>query len=167
MWASADGLTWSRVAHDEAVFGGADDQEMWSVSAGGPGLVAVGYAVADGDRDGAVWVSSDGLTWSRVAHDEAVFGGPDDQEMASVEVSGLGLVAVGDDYSGGNWDAAVWFSPDGVTWARVPHVGPVFGGAGNQSVWGLTTVGADVVAVGESGGGDDWDAAVWLRRVAG
>jgi hypothetical protein len=167
VWVSADGLTWSRVAHDEAVFGGGDDQEMWSVATGGPGLVAVGYDESDGDRDAAVWVSADGWTWSRVPHDEAVFGGTDEQEMASVGASGSGLVAVGDDNSGGNWDAAVWASGDGLTWSRVPHDRQVFGGAGNQSMWTVTAVGDGVVVVGESGGGDDWDAAVWLRRPAG
>jgi len=167
VWVSADGLTWSRVAHDEAIFGGADDQEMWSVAAGGPGLVAVGYDESDGDRDAAVWTSADGLAWSRVAHDEATFGGADEQEMAAVEMSGSGLVVVGDDHSSGNWDVAVWVSLDGFTWSRVPPVGPVFGGAGNQSTWAVTAAGTDLVAVGESGGGDDWDAAVWLRRPAG
>ncbi|HSQ36387.1 MAG TPA: hypothetical protein VLS92_00670, partial [Acidimicrobiia bacterium] len=166
-WTSADGLAWSRVAHDESVFGGVDGQEMWSVAAGGPGLVAVGYDESDGDRDAAVWVSADGLAWSRVPHDETVFGGTEEQEMAAVEASGSGFVAVGDDNSGGNWDAAVWVSPDGLTWSRVPHDRPVFGGAGNQSMWGVTAVGADLVAVGESGGGDDWDAAAWVRRPAG
>ncbi len=81
--------------------------------------------------------------------------------------TGSGFVAAGDDHLVGNWDAAVWFSPDGVTWLRVPHVGPVFGGAGNQSMWDVTTVGTDLVAVGESGGGEDWDAAAWVRRPSG
>jgi len=31
----------------------------------------------------------------------------------------------------------------------------------------VTAAGTDLVAVGESGGGDDWDAAVWLRPPAG
>jgi hypothetical protein len=167
VWVSADGLTWSRVAHDEAVFGGADNQEMWSVAASPAGVVAVGYDDSGGDRDAAVWVSADGLTWSRVAHDATVFGGADGQEMASVVITAAGPVAVGDDEAGGNWDAAVWVSADGLAWSRVPHNRRVFGGAGNQSMWAATVAGSTVVAVGETGGGDDWDAAVWLRRSAG
>jgi len=66
------------------------------VVVGGPGLVAVGHnAPGDGDVDAAVWESADGITWTRVAHDEAVFGGPDHQWMQAVVVGGPGLVAVG------------------------------------------------------------------------
>ena len=43
VWTSPDGFTWSRVPHDEAVFGGAGEQKMVSVTGGGLGLVAVGY----------------------------------------------------------------------------------------------------------------------------
>jgi len=59
----------------------------------------------------AVWTSPDGLVWSRVPGDEAVFGGPDNQEMKAVVVGGPGLVAVGLDHSDGDDDAAVWVSP--------------------------------------------------------
>jgi len=48
-----------------------------------------------------------------VPHDEAVFGGAGDQWMRSVVMGGPGLVAVGFDSSGGDWDAAVWYwTPD-------------------------------------------------------
>ena len=62
--------TWMRVGHDEAVFGGPGNQSMYSVTAGGPGLVAVGSDESDswapGVTDGAVWVSADGVIWSRI-----------------------------------------------------------------------------------------------------
>jgi hypothetical protein len=77
---------------------------MASVIAGGPGLVAVGHERL-GDWDTAVWTSADGITWSRVPHDEAVFGGEGDQRMASVIAGGPGLVVVGSDESR---DTAVW-----------------------------------------------------------
>jgi hypothetical protein len=142
VWTSPDGLTWSRVAHDEALFGGESRQRMLSVTGGGAGLVAVG---SDGHghldeanridelaADAAVWTSVDGLTWSRVAHDEAVFGGPGEQRMDGVTVGGPGLVAVGsathlrpsddnvpaDERGFEIYEAAVWTSPDGLTWSR-------------------------------------------------
>jgi hypothetical protein len=75
-WSSS--LTWSRVPQDETVFGGEGEQRMRCVTAGGPGLVAVGW---NGDRfadvpdfDALVWTSVDDITWSRVPHDEEVFG---------------------------------------------------------------------------------------------
>ena len=58
----------------------------------------------------AVWTSTDGITWNRVAHDEAVFGSDlIAQRMNAITVGGPGLVAVGRD--GGRQAAAVWTSP--------------------------------------------------------
>lgn len=94
VWTSPDGITWSRIPHDEEVFGGPSYQAMWAVTAGGPGLVAVGEDRSRdfGDGDAAVWTSADGITWTRVPHDEDVFGGPGDQEMQRVTAGGPGYV---------------------------------------------------------------------------
>ena len=167
VWASPDGVTWSRVPHDEAVFGGEDRQEMRGVTAGGPGLVAVGWDGPGGDFDAAVWTSVDGIAWSRVPHDEAALGGERDQSMRGVTAGGPGLVAFGSDFSGGDQDAAVWTSLDGVTWSRVLHDEAVFGGAGFQSIGGVTVGGPGLVAVGRAGPGDDVDAAVWAAAREG
>jgi len=178
VWTSPDGFTWSRVPHDETLFGGA---EMNSVTVGGPGLVAVGLINLepltpspqgpDGFvTDAAVWTSSDGFTWSRVPHDETVFDVEGSQRMNSVIVGGPGLVAVGSDeidpYAfpyGYAMDAAVWTSPDGFTWSRVPHDDAVFdavgglGVAGGAEMTSVTVGGPGLVAVGEAGG----FAVVW------
>jgi hypothetical protein len=161
VWTSTDGRVWSRVPHDEAVFGGPGDQGMASVTAGGPGLVAVGWVGdkwSDGDLVAAVWMSPDGRVWSRVPNDEAVFGG---KMMRSVTVGGLGLIAVGEAWSGGFGDAAVWTSPDGRVWSRVPHDESVFGGPDNQSMRSVTVGGLGLIAVGEAWSGGHGDAAVW------
>jgi hypothetical protein len=131
VWTSPDGFTWSRVPHDEAIFGGLGEQRMESVTAGGPGLVAVGSVsgvlVGSYAFDAAVWTSPDGFTWSRVPHDEAIFAnsrgkyGNHEEQMLSVAAGGPGLVAVGfDSIDDCGWDSAVWTSPDGFTWSRVP-----------------------------------------------
>jgi len=78
------------------------------VTAGEPGLVAVGSDGSFVDADAAVWASFDGITWSRVAEDEAALGGAGDQLMESVTAGGPGLVAVGSDGPFGDLDAAVW-----------------------------------------------------------
>jgi len=70
--------------------------------------VAVGNDSSGGDFDAAVWTSPDGVVWSRVAHDEAVFGGDANQQVVSVATMESGIVAVGDEESGGDFDAAVW-----------------------------------------------------------
>jgi len=55
-----------------------------------------------------------GVTWTRIPHNTTIFGGPNRQEMRAVVAGGPGLVAVGYDDSGGDWDAAVWTgSPSG------------------------------------------------------
>jgi len=177
VWTSPDGLTWTRVPHNVVTFGGDGGQQMFAVTAGGPGLVAVGRDGAVADREGhaAVWTSPDGFTWSRVPHDEAIFGGEGEQRMVSVTVGGPGLVAVGFDRPAevGEGDAAVWTSPDGFTWTRVPHNEAVFGGESRQMMLSVTTGGPGLVAVGTDGDyggrplgepeGDESavDAAVW------
>jgi hypothetical protein len=168
VWTSVDGITWSRVPHDEAVFGGEGNQSMSSVTAGGPGLVAVGSEGSVDDLDAAVWTSVDGITWSRVPHDEAAFGGLGNQVMVSVIGGGSGLVAVG---AGDHLDAGMWTSADGITWTRVPDREAVFGGEGNQTMTSVTGGGPNLVAVGletslvEVRPGtsvSDQDAAVWV-----
>jgi hypothetical protein len=142
VWTSVDGIRWSRVPPDEETFGGGGhehDQGMRSVVVGGPGLVAVG---SDGSA-AAVWTSVDGITWSRVSDQEAIFGG-EDQIMNSVAVGGPGLVAVGSAGSA----AAVWTSVDGHEWSRVPENEAVFGGEGDQSALSVTAGGPGLVAVG-------------------
>jgi hypothetical protein len=157
VWTSTDGMTWTRVPSDEAVFGGSDNACMYSVAVGGPGLVAVGDDGPDGDKDAVVWTSVDGIAWSRVAHDEQAFGGAGTQQMRSVTAGGPGLVGVGYDESGGDADAAVWTSADGITWTRVPHDEELFGGEETQQMWSVTAGGPGLVAVGAGSG----NAVVW------
>jgi len=167
VWTSPDGFTWTRVPHDEAVFGGPTGQEIRALGVGGPGLVAVGNDMSGGDLDAAVWTSPDGLTWTRVPHDEGTLGGPDAQEIWGVVAGGPGLVAVGHDHEGDEWKAAVWTSPDGVTWARVPHAEAVFGGPDDQWMAAVTVGGPGLVAVGQDGMATDLNAAVWVNRPIG
>ena len=166
VWTSPDGITWSRVSHDKALqsascsppsgscFDGAVGLGMSSVTVGGPGLVAVGDAGHPDSENGVVWTSVDGISWSRVPYNEAVFGGG--AGMSSVTVGGPGLVAVGAYGSPDGGDAAVWTSVDGITWSRVPYSEAVFGGA-QLGMSSVIVGGPGLVAVGVA----DTDAAVW------
>jgi hypothetical protein len=163
VWTSPDGVAWTRVPHDEAVFGGPDYQEMQGVVVLGSNIIAVGVDASGGDADAAVWTSSDGVNWNRVVAGESALGGPGGQAMLRVAAGGPGLVAVGFDDATGefDWDAAVWTSPDGVTWTRVPHDEALFGGDRNQVMLGVVTADVGLVAIGWDRSGEDVDAAVW------
>jgi hypothetical protein len=152
VWTSVDGLAWSRVPHDETVFGGVDSQQILAVTVGGPGLVAVGNDGGRGPWDNnaethaAVWTSADGVNWSRVPHDETVFGTGGNPVMLSVTAGGPGLVAVGADYYPSELaETPVWTSPDGVTWTRVPDDATVRG-----SMTSVTAGGPGLVALGNA-----------------
>lgn len=209
-------MTWDRI-DDPVAFGGVDGVRLMTDIAVRDGIaVAVG---ADGADDGlffdaAVWYSVDGVTWNRVPHDEAVFGGDGHQRMNAVVALESGFLAVGSDgdvpgapaptFPGdlrdidSSWDwgdsrgvesnAAVWRSDDGISWVRVPHVG-AFSEANGGAVMSDVALGeSGLVAVGlvfgrtepfaiyrlgelpDLGGGDlaepsdvdiDVDAAVW------
>jgi hypothetical protein len=168
VWTSPDGFSWSRVPHDEAVF--ASSSAMSSVTVGGPGLVAVGTEGVFGEAVAAIWTSFDGLIWSRVPHDEAVFGIGSAQDVTA---GGPGLVAVGTEGVPGEGVAAVWTSPDGLIWSRVPHDEAVFGGEGNMisrsvtaDVPGLVAVGTHALGLEEGTIPVVWtsaDGIVWIR----
>lgn len=153
IWASPDGITWSRVPLDDDL-SGVKSSWMVSVTAGGPGVVAVGTVTEVSNPQAAVWTSVDGITWSRVKHDDAIFGEDGWNEMRSVVAADDGLVAVGfvSDASQDGSDAAVWTSVDGITWSRVPHDEAVFG---SDTMWGVAYGDRRVVAVGAS---DGWTA---------
>ena len=157
VWTSVDGITWSRVPHDDAVFGGADKQWIDSVTVGGPGLVAVG---TDGKGwwdyssglVAAVWTSVDGIAWSRVPHDDEVFGRLDyesdhersNEGMTSVTAVGPGLVAVGVSWYSSH--AGVWTSVDGITWSRGGGVMTEVA----EGAHGVAELGTGLVAVGSA-----------------
>jgi hypothetical protein len=153
-----DGRSWTRITHEDALFGRLEDEyEMAAATTGGPGLVAVGK---DGVRDAAaVWTSADGRRWERVPHDESVFGGDGYQAMHSVAVGGPGLVAVGREWGSREDSAAVSTSPDGQSWQRVPHNEEVFGGEFSQTREAVTAGASGLIAIGSDGGRDA--AAVW------
>jgi len=175
VWTSTDGVTWVRAPHNPEAFGTGKvpdaGTEMEDVVAGGPGLVAVG-SVDEGEEQSsaAVWTSRDGVTWARVPHDEKVFGGVGSQGISSVTLGGPGLVAVGaeepnTDVAMGGLRAAVWTSPDGVTWSRVPDDEAIFGGGEGDETGmdDVVAVGSGLIAVGGRMAWTSPDGITWTR----
>ena len=165
LWTSGDGLTWARVRDSENVFEGAmpgGTTRVAGIATSGGALVVVGYDEMRGgdagvswrDRDAAVWISDDGLTWARVADDENTFSGDGHQDMTAVAAGVFGFVAVGT-YGEA---VAVWTSLDGLTWTRVPYDDAVFGGGGDNGITSVVAGGPGLIAVGSDGD----DAAVWV-----
>jgi hypothetical protein len=129
VWTSSNGRSWTRVPHDDATFGGPGNQNISDVIWTGTQFVAVGADTSGGDADGAVWVSVDGTTWTRVTHDETVFGGSANQAMLAVATGPSGIVAVGQttyisDPPADFNDPAAWWSGDGITWQRMALMEP-------------------------------------------
>ena len=121
MWTSVDGFTWSRVSHDPSVFAVTGDgtslgrERTQSVTAGGPGLVAVGTTgFAEAVFEEAVWTSPDGITWILLPQSSDTFddgrrsSGGRYLEMSSVTDAGSSLVEVGAVWCGESESAAVW-----------------------------------------------------------
>jgi hypothetical protein len=165
---SDDGLDWDRVSDDDSVLGGAGDQIMISVASFGGGLVAVGesFTFSQGS-EAAVWTSSDGTRWSRVALAGAMF---EDSIMIDVTVFGDLLVAVGVTFSDRDPDAAVWTSTDAINWTRIAQDPSVFGGDGDQTMTSvassngrLVAVGYDLIGLGDAAVWASTDANIWIR----
>jgi hypothetical protein len=138
LWTSTDGVEWSVVP---------DAPNIASIAAASFGFVGVGTEEtiedacqegANGDCFAVVLTSPDGISWTRVAHDAAVFGGGlDKQMMWDVATVGDQVVAVG---------TSVWISPDGRTWART-YQDPALTGDGDQGMMHAVAVGDEVIVV--------------------
>ena len=112
-----DGETWELIPSLVGVDG--EGQECSSVSlaslAHGPaGFVAVGGC----GIHGTAWTSPDGLAWSQVPYDDAIFGEP--AWISSIASHEQGYVVGGRAGAEGELQVAtVWTSPDGISWTRI------------------------------------------------
>jgi hypothetical protein len=162
VWISADAQHWLRVADRTGQLGGKGDQVLLDVVRLGTGMVAGGFATGTQGRDGALWRSADGVTWSRVPG-QSNLEGPGNQVITRLNpnIAGFRLGAFGRDTSTGSADAAVWLSADGSTVRREA----ILGGSRDQSIQSAAISGGLVVLVGSDSFNDDLDAAVWTAKL--
>jgi|GEM_PF-1935813 len=122
VWTSEDGIEWTRVPHDDDVFGNRVSA-IFTIVAGGPGYVAGGYE----DWQGApIWTSEDGETWERAAtlgpEVTSILGTTDNNEVNDIILTTDGeLIAVGRKFDGGNAVGAIWHCTGGeaTAWTEV------------------------------------------------
>jgi hypothetical protein len=153
IWTSEDGRTWHGIDRDEAGLGRG---VVSDVAATGDRLIAIGTLDdAAATHDGAVWSSSDGRAWSRIAAGEPSFTGPDETELSRITSFAGGLFVVGNHGShqervqceqllgamasiqepppsetalSCGWGREHhWLSVDGASWDRLPPLDPLPG----------------------------------------
>jgi hypothetical protein len=145
-----DGRAWRQAP----AFVGTSSAEPVRFATIGGRLVGVGSTYATVNPPvyaGRVWTSPTGSTWTQVP-DAPVFA---KAQINDVSVGPHGLVAIGSAQTGSEigTDAAVWTSPDGLHWTRLPSQ-PDFADA---AMYAIGAYGSGLVAVGQGALG----AAVW------
>jgi hypothetical protein len=166
-WVSTDGRAWTPATMPPDRL----PDETWAVAravtAGGPGLVAVGWANVGQDANPrvAIWTSSDGREWSRVPNAPSLALAPgvntDFPEPGPRDVAAWsgGLVAVGVGGPAG-MSAMIWTSPDGRTWTPVPDLPD----AALRWAYGVVAGPEGLVVVGGGGAYPDFRAVAWVSR---
>lgn len=154
-WVSEDGVTWQRSPHSDALSGPLAATRMRAVVAWHGGFVAGGSRddPAAARSSGAIWTSSDGLTWDRVSDGPAF----DDGRVFGMAATASTIVAVGttsDEFRG---PAVVWLSHDGRQWTRLASASFASG-----AMRAVAVGGPGFVAVGL--GTNDDQAAVWTSK---
>ena len=116
-WISADGATWTRGQLTDPSGRLPSESMMTDVVAAGPGLVAVGSI--DHEARPAIWLSADGVSWSRVSDlpetDWLLYDSVGERTAMSIAASDAGLTAIGSSASG----PFVWSSSDGLDWREL------------------------------------------------
>ncbi len=158
-----DGSTWSQPGLLTLPAGIISGAPARFATIGGQ-IVGVGSMIVTDDpftQAAVVWTSPTGSDWTQVP-DSPIFA---KAQMYDVAVGAHGLVAVGsaDTTSQIGTDAAVWTSPDGLTWTRVPS-DPSFVDAAMN---GISATASGFVAVGQGPlGAAVWtsaDGTAWVR----
>ncbi|HUF38080.1 MAG TPA: hypothetical protein VMN57_06125 [Anaerolineales bacterium] len=168
-WYSPDALGWFRVTESPDLRG-SGVQTINAVATGTSRLIAVGMEKIGDDENAAVWASTDGVLWTRIRAGNGVFGDTNSQVMEDVIAVGDGFVAVGVEKTDAEVRGAVWTSPDGTAWQRVPHSEGSFGGTTRfTTLKAIAPLGSSLLAVGSVEPVDDIDvdAAAWLSHDGG
>jgi serine/threonine-protein kinase len=116
VWISDDGSSWERVATDDVDLGGPGEQVMRAITVYGDSFAAVGTRASPvlTDVDGAIWTSTDGLSWDTDGPRSptgSALGSEGDQSLRAIVGFGfrhIELLGFGVKNEGDVEDAAVW-----------------------------------------------------------
>lgn len=151
---------------------------MFAVTYGDDGYVAVGVIDGPSGHTGAIWHSVDGLAWTLIEGQPDLHGGGGVfiEDVTGVDGGYLAVgsqrtaIGVGEDGQPlASEAAAMWFSPNGTQWTRLPDDG-VFAPNGEQVT--LRNVGADGLRIvdyreepADAPPPEDPDAVEWVGRI--
>lgn len=141
---------WSKVA----IPGPSSEGEIYDIAKGESRYVAVGKV----GQGAAVWVSSDGLSWSRLPLDTDVFD-PSNSMLTTVVAGGPGFVAIGRR----DFEVGAWTSSDGMVWELVPN--PLHDNW-NSYVSDILATDFGLLAVGNVQENLTFNAAIWVSEDA-
>jgi hypothetical protein len=134
------------------------------IGAGTQGVFAAGSVAG---RQ-AVWYSTDGTDWVRVAGAEHTIDGTPGAVVTSLLVTPDAVLAGGTVQDGTQTDAAIWTSSNGISWRRFGSEDNPFVGAGDHRIDGLTVDSSGtLVAVGALRSGPSWIPASWISPNGG
>lgn len=126
-------MQWALIPDSAPLF---ESSQVYGLAPWSSGMVAVGSVWTDGRPSAAVWTTSDGRTWSRVADGSEAFGGGA-FEMWAAASDGHRLVAVGHGCDDPNnpcgMRPTVWTSNLDGGWERVAHDPEIFGLGGQMT----------------------------------
>ena len=153
-WWSPDGRAWTPASAPGDAFREPPETRMTAVLTTPTGLLAGGWAgLITRPGQARFWISPDGATWTRLAHEP----GLNDGRVASIAAGPGGYLAVGTTGPVGRaTGSTAWRSINGLRWQRVPSSAALAAG----SMASVTAGGPGYVAVGASL--DSTKALVWL-----
>jgi hypothetical protein len=143
-WTSTDGKKWTAVASPTLPPGAGAGAFTQILSRGGV-LVAAGSVTLGAQSQVVSAVSADGgRTWQ-----PQLLSGSGELTTTTLTARGFLMAVVTG--APGRTDVELWTSPDGRSWRRSKPHGTGLDGRGAQRLTALTTIGADLLAVGVNG----------------
>jgi hypothetical protein len=160
--------SWREALAGRELFGGPDIVALGGITGGPHGYSVAGTWVGPSGRPGvAVWRSSDGAHWARNDSDPALVGDAGETPLAldaadnrrGILVVGMASAPLPD--QPGHQRGAMWYSPTGASWRRLPASDSRLDPPGHTSVTAVRALGDGWVAAGTTGDGETTRPTIW------